>query len=99
MDFARVIARAGEVLPEFLFDVCAAENWRAQGPRIKQTLLYVVRQLLRVKETEMMKLMPAEEQSLQPRFRASFVQLREPLRHGVIIGVLSPESKFIHQTL
>ena len=62
---------------------------------VQQDLAHIIRQLISVPDSEMVKFMSAQEQSFDMKRPKKAIQFGNPLRHPVVVCVLRLEGKFL----
>src|SRR5208283_3603702 len=98
MNLVSVIPASFEVAPHYSFYAASLEVRPREAPRVKQHFPNVLREPVPVPDSEMVVLVPAEEQALEMKRRQKMIDLGCPLGHPVVVGILGLKRKRVITT-
>src|SRR6266436_1699750 len=93
VDLEGVVPVALEVSPHHAFESTAVEVRPGKGPRVEQHFTDVGGESIPVPNPEMAELVPAQDETIQMKWREEVVDPGQPLRHPVVVGVFCFESE------
>src|SRR5438874_1552127 len=93
MNLDRVVTAPGRMRGHCPFHRFAIEIGPVTRSWIKQNVLDVTGQLIPVVHAEVMKLVTPQEKPLDSHARDAMIDLRQPLRHTIVVRVFSFEAK------
>src|SRR5881296_2422570 len=95
MDLARVVSPPGCMILHDLFNSPAVQVRSGECTRVKQHILYIMRQLVTVPDAKMIEFVSPKKQSFGTKRHQAMVDSCQPLWHTVVIRIFGFKRKLL----
>jgi hypothetical protein len=94
MNLVGIVAEPAEVALDYRPNPLGVEIPSTERPGIQQHFADVIRKNIAIPDAKMVKLVPAEKESLWMQRRNGMIDAGQPVRHTAVVGVFRFEEKF-----